>query len=137
MTFNERVKARWWASVIMFAVGFVVAQGLVWLMISFIAFTALKAGGYDLSFEMKRMVMIIIEILIGMVSLWMWIVRGFQLPGNIDIRNASPLQKRMVAVQLNEDADEEPNYVKAVDAVIEQEGAQVIDVTGGPARAQP
>lgn len=133
LTFSDRVRSRWWASIVLFAVGCLVAQGLVWIMINFIAFTALKAGGYDLSFDMRRLLMVIVQILIALVCLWMWIARGFQLSQNVNVRNISPLQKRLVALQLSEEADHEPNYLKAVEAVIEGEGVEVKDLTGGPA----
>jgi type VI protein secretion system component VasK len=93
MTFNERVQARWWASIILFIVGFLVAETLVWVMMSFIVFVAIQIAAS----EQRRLIMVVVQILIGAVYLWSWAVRGIQLV-NIDVilRDAGPLERAII-----------------------------------------
>lgn len=110
-TFSDRVKSRWWASIIMFAVGFAVAQLLVWVMMSFIVFVAVQI----IDLQQRRLMLTVVQILIAAVYLWSWAVRGVQLV-NIDtiLRDAGPLERDIISKR------------------IEQEGVKVVKLVEGP-----
>lgn len=93
MTFNDRVKARWWASIILFIVGFLVSQALVWVMMTLIVFVAVQIADP----AQRRLILVVVQILIGAVYLWSWAVRGIQLV-NIDVilRDAGPLERDII-----------------------------------------
>ena len=94
MTFQDRVRARWWVSIIMGVVGFAVAQLLVWTLMSFVVFVAIQIPDP----EQRRLLLTVVQILIGLVYLWSWAVRGTQIV-SIDtiLRDAGPLEREIIA----------------------------------------
>jgi hypothetical protein len=104
MTFHDRVRARWWASIIMFAVGFAVAELLVWVLMSFVVFVAFSAGGFSLTQELRRLLMIVVQVLIAGVYLWSWAVRGIQLV-SVDtiLRDSGPLERKVIAARIEQE----------------------------------
>ena len=101
MTFNERVRSRWWASITMFVVGFAVAQLLVWVMMTFIVFVAVQI----VDPAQRRLILVVVQILIAAVYLWSWAVRGMQLV-NIDVilRDAGPLERDIIKQRIAQEA---------------------------------
>jgi hypothetical protein len=116
VTFNERVKARWQTSIAMFLIGFAVAEALVWVMMSFIVFVAIPIEAVD----HRRLLLTVVQILIGAVYLWSWAVRGIQLV-NIDtiLQDAGDIERKLIAAR------------------IAQEGVEVKELVGGSGAGQP
>jgi len=88
----------------MFIVGFVVAQLLVWVMMTFIVFVAIP-----ISFtEQRRLLLVVVQILIAAVYLWSWAVRGIQLV-SIDtiLRDAGPLERDIIQKRIGQEEREE------------------------------
>lgn len=110
-TFSDRVRSRWWVSIIMFVVGFAVSQFLVWVMMSFIVFVAVQITMAD----QRKLLMTVVQILVAAVYLWSWAVRGIQLV-SIDtiLKDAGPLERAVIKQR------------------IEQEGINLVEMTGGP-----
>jgi type VI protein secretion system component VasK len=103
-TFNERVRSRWWASIILFIVGFLVAEALVWAMMTLIVFVAVPIPDP----AQRRLILTVVQILIGAVYLWSWAVRGIQLV-NIDVilRDAGPLERDIIKQRIAQEGARE------------------------------
>ena len=96
-TFADRVHSRWRSSIILFIVGFAVAQALVWSMMSFIVFVAIQID----TPEKRRLLLTVVQILIGAVYLWSWSVRGIQI-NSIDaiLRDAGPTERAVIQARI-------------------------------------
>jgi len=138
MTFSERVRARWRASIIAFCAGLAVAEVLVWILMSFVVFVALHASGVDLSPELRRMFLIVVQIAVLLTACCMWLARGIQLSSDVNavIAGASPLQKQLLGMQLTEEGNSETGIAK-VERLIAQEHVQVVDLTGSATPTEP
>lgn len=92
-TFQDRVKMRWWASIIMGVLGFLVAELLVFVLMSFVVFVAIQIPEP----EQRRLLLTVVQILIAAMYLWSWAVRGMQLV-NVDtiLRDAGPLEREII-----------------------------------------
>ena len=132
MTFSDRVRTRYRASIVAFCAGLCVAEALVWVLMTFVVFVALSASGVVLALDMRRMILIIVQISVLMTAFCMWIARGIQLSADVNalISNASDLQKKLLGVQLVEEAG---MPTEDVDRLIEREQVEVVDITGSPA----
>jgi hypothetical protein len=137
MTFSQRVRARWRASIIAFCAGLLVAEVLVWVLMSFVVFVALSSSGVALSPELQRMFLIVVQIAVLLSACCMWLARGIQLSSDVNavIAGASPLQKQFLGMQLTEEGNAETGIAK-VERLITDQAVPVVDLTGSVTRPE-
>jgi hypothetical protein len=82
------------------------AEGLMWLLVNFVAFTALHYAGFELAPDVKNLIVILVEVVIGLSCLWMWMVRGM-LSHNIDmiLAESSPTERAVIAARIQAELD--------------------------------
>jgi len=116
ITFADRVRSRWRASVIMFLVATAIAEGLTWVVMTFIVFVALSAGGAVMSEEMRRLLMVSVQILVGFVGLATWGIRGIQIH-NIDtiLMSAGAMEKQLISARIQQEGIPVVNLVGSVE----------------------
>ena len=100
MTFSDRVKRRWIASVLFAIFGFLAVELLVWIVLVFVLFVALEmpAG------SSRSLLIVIVEVLVGLSSMFAYAVRGMQ-NSSIDVllRDAGPLERDIIAARIRQE----------------------------------
>jgi hypothetical protein len=129
MNFSDRVRARWRASIIMFCIGLAVTEGFVWLLMNFVVFAALHAASVTVPDELQRMILILNQITVFIAACAMWLARGIQMSRDAycTVENASPMEKKIIGVQLVEEAGMSN---EKIDRLIAAEHVEVVDLTG-------
>jgi hypothetical protein len=100
MKFSDHVRRRWTMSLIFGISGFLVAQLLVWLMMSLVVFVAL-----ELEANAKRtLLLVVVQFLVGAVYLWSWAIKGMQLSSiDVILRDAGPIERELIKARISQE----------------------------------
>lgn len=104
MTFQNRVRRRWIASVIFALSGFALVELLVFVMLAFVVFVAL-----DIQPESARRLLItIVEFLVGGAFLLAYSIRGMQ-NATLDtlLQDAGPLEREVIRARIVQEGGQE------------------------------
>lgn len=97
MTFEQRVRRRWWTSIIWFVVGAVIVGMLTWVMMAFVVFVLI-------TFEdtQRRLIMTVVQFLVYGSYLFAWSSRGAQMASTVDVvlRDAGPIERDLIVARL-------------------------------------